>query len=92
MNIQSGWEEFERDVVPRDAGPIQRHESKVAFHAGVVWLLQLLVSEQGSDSEEVLLELLKGVHTEARDFANRGVYESLAAAKLATTTKGKCNG
>lgn len=90
--IQSGWESLERDVIPTDSSPIQRHESKVAFYGGVVWLMKLLVAENGSDSEDVLLEILKGVHLEAVDFANRGVFESLAAAAAANTKKGDCNG
>jgi hypothetical protein len=89
--IQSGWESFERDTVNPEVSPVQRHETKAAFYGGVVWMMKLLVSYNGSDSEDVLLEVLKGVHSEATDFANRGVYESLAAA-LASKTKGICNG
>ena len=82
--IQSGWESYERDVITPTAGPIQRHETKAGFYAGVTWMIKLLASDVGSGSEDATFALLQSLYLESVDFAKRGIFESHANAVRAS--------
>ena len=35
--VKSSWDEFEADIIPKDAPEIQRHEMKRAFYMGALF-------------------------------------------------------
>jgi hypothetical protein len=75
--ILEGWTAYERDVLPANAGAVQRHECRAAFYGGASWLLNLTAALSDM-TDDAALEVLKGLHLEASDFANRGIFDSHA--------------
>jgi hypothetical protein len=41
--IRQIWEQYEKEALPADAGPIQRKESKRVFYAGAATMFNLLM-------------------------------------------------
>lgn len=68
--IQQAWETFERDVVPKDAGRVQRTEMKRAFYAGATAALSVTsaIGEHGI-SEDAGVAILEGLHQEVIRFS-----------------------
>lgn len=52
-DLEDGWKSFEKIALPANCHPIQKTESRRAFHAGVAWLLsQVSVIGDGEDYTE----------------------------------------
>ena len=63
------WENFERNVVPVDAGAAQRLQMRVAFYAGAASLMKVLRVIDDSLPDDVGLKILESVDRELRQFA-----------------------
>lgn len=68
--IRDAWQTYDRDVVPKDAGDVQRLETRRAFFAGAMALMQInnFIGED-STPEQVGLVFLNAINAELRDFA-----------------------
>ena len=55
--IANGWDEFERRVVPKDAGPIQREEMRMSFFAGSAFLFGELTQKMPDSEDKAIAEL-----------------------------------
>ena len=62
-------ENFERNVVPVDAGAAQRLQMRVAFYAGAASLMKVLRVIDDSLPDDVGLKILESVDRELRQFA-----------------------
>ncbi len=62
--IQEKWEEYERMVVPRQAGPNQRIETKRSFYAGACSMLCIMEGFADDISEEAGAAILQGLKEE----------------------------
>lgn len=51
------WRSYERDVMPDDAGPNQRTETRRAFYAGVTSILGLMTIQLSPDREPTRADL-----------------------------------
>lgn len=77
MRLREAWESFEREVVPREAGEVQRTEMRRAFYGGA-WAVLCAAYGIGDESvsEEQGVEILAGLIRECETFkaiqANRG--------------------
>lgn len=69
--IEQEWMEFNRDVIPKDAGSVQRLEMKKAFFAGAYMALTKLSSISLQTNEDVAVTMIENLHRECRDFANK---------------------
>jgi hypothetical protein len=58
--IKESWESYEDLVIPKTAGPVQRHETKQAFYAGafVVFGITEMVADPGVPEVVGLAQLL----------------------------------
>ncbi len=70
--IQEQWELFAALVVPKDAPPIQRQETRRAFYAGAEAMarIQFAVGDKAM-SEDAGVQVLEGCHDELRRFAQQ---------------------
>jgi hypothetical protein len=67
--LQSVWQTFEAQVIPRNAHQTQRQEMRRAFYAGSSAVLSIMLGVSGDDvSEEAGAMILDGLHKEARQF------------------------
>lgn len=64
--LEAGWREFERTVVPAEAGPIQRQETRRAFYAGAIHLFGHVTGSisPGDDVTEADLRILTDLQAE----------------------------
>lgn len=72
--IEAGWQDYRRQVVPANAGPIQVEECKRAFYAGAVALFSTLVEGVSPDRDEVTPEdeaLMESVAAEIADYRDQ---------------------
>ena len=63
--IESAWKEFEKSVVPADAGPVQRNAMQDAFNAGATMMFMHLAFTDGSEDECVAH--MDDIHKEIMD-------------------------
>jgi hypothetical protein len=56
-SVRDGWQTYLRDVVPRDAGPIQRLECERAFFGGAVEVLGTVCALSNVSEDEGVREL-----------------------------------
>ncbi len=70
-SIKGLWESYSTEVVPPDAGPIQRTECQRAFYGGCACFLGLLmdVLDGGLEPTAADLALMDRLASELRDFA-----------------------
>lgn len=69
--IQSGFESFNRDVIPAQAPAVQRREMRLAFYAGATHILQTMISlGEPNISEDAGVVILEDLRIEAVAFAN----------------------
>ncbi len=69
MSVRELWGSFEREVVPDDAGPVQREEMRRSFYAGAFGVFCELI---GRDHTEVSLKRLE---QEMRSYAKTVGHE-----------------
>lgn len=64
--IEAGWVGFRLVAVPKDAGPVQLSEMKLAFFAGCNHLFSAIMSnlEEGAEPTEADLRRLSLIHEE----------------------------
>ena len=67
--IQAQWLSYLRDVVPRDAGPVQVEECRRAFYAGAAGLLSITSTVIPYMDEDAGVAVLEGLHQELQGFA-----------------------
>ena len=68
--IAEQWADFERLVLPRTAGAVQRQETRRAFYAGAQAALTVSVEIADADlSDEAGAAVLEGLHDECQRFA-----------------------
>jgi hypothetical protein len=77
--IESLWQDFERDVMPKDAGETQRRESRRCFYAGAQSLLTFLMIglDPGADPTDTDLAKMDDISAELHAFS-RAVLEGRA--------------
>lgn len=68
--VQQQWAMFEKLVVPKDAPPVQRQETRRAFYAGVEAILRLQY-QMGDVSDDAGVAMIEGWHDECRRFAQQ---------------------
>ncbi len=51
MIIESAFEIYEKEVIPKDAGPVQRSETKQAFFGGAAITITALLKAMDLDGE-----------------------------------------
>ena len=67
--LREGWERFERDVIGREAGDIQRECMREAFYAGAFWCFSFVF---GNKSTPVDIDVLRQeIEQFARDVVER---------------------
>lgn len=68
--VQQAWEQFERAVISKDAGRVQRTEMKRAFYAGATAIVSVnaAIAEPGI-SEDAGVAILEGIQQEVMQFA-----------------------
>ncbi len=76
--IHAEWAEFERTVVPPEAGPRQRREMQKAFYAGALSLLTVLLRglEDGEEVTPADDQMMTHVHAELVEFGEQVVREA----------------
>jgi hypothetical protein len=71
--IAEMWQSYDRDVLPPEAGEVQRRETKRAFYAGVWSLLQQFKAVGSDDiSEAQGAAILEAIQQEVGAFGARG--------------------
>jgi len=75
--VNAGWRSYKRHVLHPDAGPRQIRETKKAFYAGAVLLLEniLLSLDPGTEPTDADMKRLSDVQAELEEFA----FELIAA-------------
>lgn len=73
------WEDFEKRIIPKTAGPIQRQEMKRAFYGGAGTMFGLLSTgfDKDEDPTEIDLDYMTNIHNELRVF-QRDIEEGRA--------------
>ena len=67
--IADQWADFERLVLPKSAGAVQRQETRRAFYAGAQAALTVAIQIADADpSDEAGAAMLEGLHDECRRF------------------------
>lgn len=67
--IEKEWMQYEALVIPKDAGSIQRQETRRAFYAGAQALLEMTNSlGEETVSEDAAVAILQGWHEECQLF------------------------
>lgn len=74
--IREAWDHFERYVVPQDAGPGQRTDTRNAFFSGALTMFVTLSNAEDGEEENVINDL--------RDELNEYEAELWKAAQEAT--------
>jgi hypothetical protein len=69
--IESAWIAYEREVLPANAGRVQRVETRRAFYAGALALFSSVMRGLGPGTEatEDDLRMLDGIQSELAQFA-----------------------
>jgi hypothetical protein len=67
-SIDAEWRSYEKAVVPKTAGEVQRQETRRAFYAGASAMLNMQM-EMAELSEDAAVAVLNGLHEEAGSFA-----------------------
>ena len=62
--IQSAWEDFLNDVVPKDAPEVQKIEMKNSFYAGAAILFELMKEVADKFDDESGSKILDGIYEE----------------------------
>lgn len=71
-SIKEHWDEYEKHVVPKDAGPVQRSECKRAFYAGVAAYMFIVTELADRDAPQAEgVAALRRLEEEVSDFAKR---------------------
>lgn len=70
MLVAEKWDEFARQVMPKDASSVQRQEMRRAFYAGADALLFGTIAAFAPESEPTAedLELMDGIQQELQAF------------------------
>ena len=68
--LKEQWESFNREVIPSDAGPIQREEMRRAFYAGAQAAFRgiLAMLDPGSEPTKKDIANMDALDKELRDF------------------------
>lgn len=68
--IEDAWKKFEVMVVPKDAGPVQRDETRKAFYSGAAILFQILINRIDKEEEptEQDMRLMDDIAKEVDEF------------------------
>lgn len=69
--IAEAWADYERKVLPRECGSVQRTETRRAFYAGAVTVFGALVHGLGSNPDVYSTEdeaLMDGIKAECEQF------------------------
>ena len=68
--VEKGWLLYAEHVLPKNAAPIQRRETKRAFFAGAVLLFENLTNAVSPDdmSEDAGVDIMAAVDAELRAF------------------------
>lgn len=68
ISILDAWTDFENDVIPLDAPPIQHIEMRRAFYAGAIAILQFTKKIADIPDEREGMQMLERLHVEKRAF------------------------
>ena len=61
--IQNAYKSYE-ELMPKDAGEIQRKETKRAFYAGALTMFTLLNKISNNKNENIAIQLTEGLYQE----------------------------
>lgn len=71
-SVVSAWRSYESDVLPADAPPVQRSETKRSFYAGAWFTLQVMTRLAEGDLPEGAIESIVGQITREIEAFYRG--------------------
>lgn len=66
--VQEQWIEYKNTVIPKDAGPIQMEETKLAFYSGAFVLINQLTSISEDYTEEQACNIVSGINEEIENY------------------------
>lgn len=66
--LKTAWDSFERDVIPRNAPPVQRSEMRNAFYAGAWSVIAELMGIDHGVPDEVGIAIMDGLHRECVEY------------------------
>ena len=66
--IQAKWESYRDNVLPKGCHENQIIETQRAFYAGAYVMLNMMSYDISAESEAAAVEIIKGLHREARQF------------------------
>ena len=72
--IQSAWDEYEKKVVPKQAGEIQRKESKLAFYSGAFLMLNHTGEIAEKYTEDQACHIIQGISDELDVFLKTVIH------------------
>lgn len=68
--IEAGWQSYRLQVVPKDAGPVQRAETEQAFYSGATYLFDSIMTilDPGTEPTERDLQTMEALALELADW------------------------
>lgn len=69
--LEDMWKDFEADVMPKDAPPIQQREMRRAYYAGMAIMFYTLTTEMAGLSEDDAVEALTSFQAQLLAFVER---------------------
>lgn len=68
--IAAGWAAYATQVLPADAGPVQRRETMFAFYAGAqhLWASVMTILEEGSEATDMDMQHMEKISAELERF------------------------
>ena len=77
--VQEAWDNYERHVVPKGAGDAQRVETRRAFYAGALSVINIMVGISRPDtSEDAGAAIFEGIRQECINFYQVQLAKDLA--------------
>ena len=73
--VAEAWASYHREVIPKDAGPVQVQESQRNFYAGALAAFRIFIVGPADEPEELVVARLDALFHELRAFG-----ESVGAA------------
>jgi len=78
MTIQDEWKEFEKKVIPKDAGEDQRNDTKKSFFAGALIVFYLMDNIKiGKIPREEVSYYIDNLHEECIEFGKEQIRKSV---------------
>lgn len=69
--IAEEWASYAREVMPADASPVQKEETRLAFYSGATALFHTIIKSLSADPEptDSDLTMMEDLHQELMDYA-----------------------